>query len=270
MVNGMIFGLTLLFILVGYCIGSILFGQIFSKLKNIDLRSQGSKNVGATNAMRIMGKTIGFSVMVLDFFKAWVSCFLCLIIYKYLFPLITSDINLYQSCGILIYLGGFFAVIGHCFPIAYLFVLFKTKFDFEQANKFSGGKGVASAAGLMAAISPWIFIVCFILFFSIVLFSKYVSLASIIATISISVTILIPWMDYLYMLNVLDANILDIPNVNNASQIYNVINYQINWWYILGLFLICFLTSNLVVYRHKSNIVRLLKNQENKIWGNKK
>lgn len=270
MVIGSIFGLAILFIVIGYLIGSILFGQIVSKIKNVDLRSQGSGNVGATNAMRIMGKTIGFIVMALDFFKAWLPCFLSLIIYKHLMPTITDSFITYQSCGVIIYLSGLFAVIGHCFPIAYLVVLFKTKLDFEQANKYSGGKGVSSAAGLMAAISPWIFFICFILFFSIAFISKYVSLSSIIATLSIPIAVLIPWLDYLYLLNVLDANILSVPSLDKAYEIANVINYSTNWWYILTLFLIAFITTNIVVYRHKSNIIRLMNHQENKLGSKKK
>lgn len=268
MIGGSIFGLTILFVFIGYLIGSILFGLIVSKIKNVDIRNQGSGNVGATNAMRIFGKSFGAIVMVLDFFKSWLSCFLCLIAYKYMMPLITNDLTIYKACGIIIYFGGFFAVIGHCFPISYMYMLFKSKFNFEIANKYNGGKGVSSFAGFVAAISPWMFFVCFISFFLIVAISKYVSLSSIITSLLVPIMTLIPWMDYLYLMDTIDANILNIPSIDMAYKMPNTINYYMNWWYILTLVLTTTILSNLVIYRHKSNIIRLINHKENKI-GNK-
>ena len=267
MIGAQIFGLTLLFVFIGYLLGSILFGDIVSKLKKVDLRGKGSGNVGATNALRIMGKTVGFTVMILDFFKSWLSCFLCLIIYKYTMPLIDS--NLYSDLGVIVYLSGTFSVIGHCFPIMYLIVLFKTKFDFKEANKYSGGKGVSTAAGLMAAVSPWIFFTCFILFFTTVFISKYVSLSSILAISLIPIMSLIPWMDYLYLMDVIDANILPIPSIDKAYEISNTISYSKNIQYILVLFFSCLVVDFIVIFRHRSNIVRLINKNENKIFKKK-
>lgn len=265
MVIGSMFGLTLMFVFMGYAIGSILFGSIISKIKHIDLRNQGSGNIGATNTMRILGKTFGLIVMILDFFKSWLACFLCLVAYKFLVPIITNSHSIYSSCGILIYFGGLFAVIGHCFPIIYIYMLFKTKFNFELANQHSGGKGVSSFAGFVAAISPWMFFVCFLLFFSLVFISKYVSLSSIVTSLLVPLMVLIPWLDYFYMLNVLDSNILPIPTIDKSYNINEVINYQKNWWYILGMVLITEILTNLVIYRHKANIIRLIQHKESKI-----
>ncbi|GHU31521.1 hypothetical protein FACS1894166_03130 [Bacilli bacterium] len=55
---------------------------------------------------------------------------------------------------VLVYLAGTFAVIGHCYPIKYVMALFKFKGDKEQARKYKGGKGVATAGGVLFAVSP--------------------------------------------------------------------------------------------------------------------
>lgn len=263
-----IFGIALLFILIGYLIGNILFGLIVSKIKKVDLRSQGSGNVGATNAMRIMGKTIGFLVLSLDFLKGFISCFISLVIYKYLFKTFIDESNmfLYNHFGFLIYVSGLFAVIGHCYPIPFLVVLFKNKFDVEKASKYSGGKGVATTAGLIAAISPWLFFICFAIFFSTVLIWRYVSLSSITSAVLIPFFTLIPHLDYLYLLNTLDANILMIPSIENSGQIINVINYTTNSWYLAFIFVILLFSSSILVYRHKANILRLKTKTEKKIF----
>lgn len=263
-----IFGLILLFALIGYLLGTILFGLVVSKLKNVDLRKQGSGNVGATNTLRAMGKAFGLLVMILDFFKSWFACFVCVLIYKEVMPLINKD--LYNKLGMIVYISGLFAVIGHCFPIIYLCVLFKTKFDFEQANKYSGGKGASSAGGLIAAISPWIFIICFISFFIIVFISKYVSVSSMLGITMAPLMTLIPWLDYFYMMDIVNAGILNIPLVSQALEVVNEVSYIKNFEYLISIFFILVLSDVLVVYRHKANIKRLINKTESKIIGKNK
>lgn len=267
---GNIFGLTVLFIFIGWCLGSILFGPIISMALNKKLRESGSGNVGATNVLRTIGKKSAIIVLLFDFFKSWLAVFLCLLTYKGLMPLITNNDNhLYSACGVLIYIGGLFTILGHCFPIQYFFVLFKTKFNFEEAKKHSGGKGVSSAAGLVAAVSPWVFIITAVIFFSLVFITKYVSLASITTTLITMFWFFIPHLDYFYMLNVVNANIIAIPNVSDAGSIVKIINYQDNWWYIMTIVLIFVIISIVVVCRHKANIIRLHNHNENKIISKK-
>lgn len=266
---GNLIGMIFLFLFIGYIIGNILFGIIISKLQGVDIRNLGSGNVGATNVTRNLGKVYGSIVMVLDFFKSWFSTFVCLLIYKGLKTSIGDD-SAYANVGVIIYLGGFAAIIGHCFPILYFYALFKNKFDFEIAKKYSGGKGVSSAAGFAASISPWMFFICFILFWSICLISKYVSLSSIITVFLLPFWSLIPHLDYFYMLNVANANIQTIPSFSkNPFEITNIFNYSSNWWYILITFILELLSACLVIYRHKENIVRLIKHEERKAFVKK-
>ncbi len=120
--------------LIGYGLGSISFATVISKIKNVDLRESGTKNLGATNAMLVMGKGWGALVMLLDVFKA----VLAVIIARRLFPHISAS-------GIL---AGASSVAGHIFPF-YL--------------KFRGGKGLACFAGMVLALDPHLFIIMLIL-----------------------------------------------------------------------------------------------------------
>lgn len=156
---GKIFGLSLLIIIIGYLLGNILFGLLASKIKHVDLRAVGSGNVGATNTSRALGKKIGILVLLCDMLKGWLAVTIASVLYQTLGYSIICGIDkpnndYYIKYGTLIYLAGFFAIIGHCFPIFYIVALFKFKFNFEEAKKYSGGKGAAATAGVFAAISP--------------------------------------------------------------------------------------------------------------------
>lgn len=265
-----IFFLSLLFMTIGYFNGNILFGLLISKIKKIDLRSQGSGNVGATNTSRILGKPIGILVLICDMLKGWMVVFVSSIIYQTLGHSLLSQQN-YQKFGWIIYISGLFVVIGHCFPVFYIYALFKFKFDLSLAKSFSGGKGAAPTAGVFTAISPWIFLLAFLVFNIIFLTFRYVSLSSMIAISTVFIFILIPRLDYFYILSILNINpILDIPSVNEAYLIDNVISYQNTWPYILSLVLISFGISTIVVYKHKDNIKRLINKTEKPLFEWKK
>lgn len=107
---------------VGYGLGQLSPAALISKIKNKDLRENGTGNLGATNTMLVFGKAYGIAVMVFDVLKAYFA----IKIAKVLFPK-------YVFAGLV---AGCFSVIGHIFP-AYL--------------NFRGGKGVATFAGMILA-----------------------------------------------------------------------------------------------------------------------
>lgn len=107
---------------IGYGIGQLSPAALISKLKNRDLRENGTGNLGATNTMLVFGKAYGIAVMIFDVLKAYIA----IKIAKALFPK-------FVFAGLA---AGCFSVIGHIFP-AYL--------------NFRGGKGVATFAGMMLA-----------------------------------------------------------------------------------------------------------------------
>lgn len=152
-------GYNMIFIQVGllilaYLLGSIPWGFVFGKFKGIDIRKHGSKNIGATNTGRLLGRKYAIITYILDALKG--GLLVGLFIYGVI-PL--------KYCLISPMLYGIAAVLGHTFPI-YL--------------GFKGGKAVATSGGVILAYSPLIFITGLPLFFIVTAIFKYVSLGSII------------------------------------------------------------------------------------------
>ncbi|HET7170816.1 MAG TPA: glycerol-3-phosphate 1-O-acyltransferase PlsY [Gaiellales bacterium] len=138
----------------GYLLGSLPFGYWAGRLRGIDLRLAGSGNTGATNAMRVLGMKIGLPVMGLDIGKGVAA----VVIARGL-----SENNLVPV------LAGAAAVVGHMYP---LFLGFK------------GGKGVATGAGTMFALVPWIGLAAFALWLGVSLATRYVSVGSVVAAVA--------------------------------------------------------------------------------------
>ena len=147
-------------LIVSYLLGSVPNALIISKLfKGIDIREYGSKNMGATNVLRVLGFKYGLLVFTLDALKASV------IIASFKVGIFSVD--KFSHFPILLY--GFMAVIGHLFPIF--------------AN-FKGGKGVACSAGIICTYAPIIAIPTLLVFLLVALTTKYVSLGSILAVMT--------------------------------------------------------------------------------------
>ena len=121
------------FILLGYLIGSSSMSFYISRAKKINLKEEGSKNLGASNTLALMGKKAGLAVLVHDVLK---SFFVILIIR------LCMQIP-YNQVGWLMAAGGIFAVVGHIFPF-YL--------------KFKGGKGFATYIGVVMGLDWRLFL----------------------------------------------------------------------------------------------------------------
>lgn len=144
---------VLVTIVLCYLIGSFSSAYILGKLiMKADIRSYGSGNAGATNALRVFGKKIGLMVFILDILKGILAVYIGGKIFGY-------DGKI---------LGGFFAVIGHMWPIFL---------------KFRGGRGIATSFGMLLSIHWPTAIITLIGFIIVLLLSKYVSLASISACV---------------------------------------------------------------------------------------
>ena len=147
-------------LIISYLLGSIPNALIISKLfKGIDIREYGSKNMGATNVLRVLGIKYGLLVFLLDALKASIIIIL--------FKVGIFSVDKYNHLPILSY--GFMAVIGHLFPIF---------------ARFKGGKGVACSAGIICSYAPIIAIPTLLVFLIVALTTKYVSLGSILAVIT--------------------------------------------------------------------------------------
>jgi glycerol-3-phosphate acyltransferase PlsY len=144
----------LLALVVGYLLGSIPFGLVLTKLGGAgDIRSIGSGNIGATNVLRTGRKGLAAATLIFDVAKGFLPV---LLLHRWLGP----------EAGLLAGLG---AVVGHCFPVWL---------------GFKGGKGVATAAGVILALS-WVVLVISLAVFAVVFaFTRIVSTASLSAAVA--------------------------------------------------------------------------------------
>jgi glycerol-3-phosphate acyltransferase PlsY len=146
-----------------YLLGAVPFGLIFARwLKGIDLRTFGSGNIGATNAIRAMGRPMGYVVFALDFLKGFAP----VLITKMIVEGNSSDVEFVQV------LVGTAAVLGHCYSI-YL--------------RFTGGKGVATGCGAIVAIDWRVFVAGSIVWLLTRLVTGYAGLASILMGVAFPV-----------------------------------------------------------------------------------
>ena len=145
--------------LITYLVGSINFGLILGYIQGLDLRSQGSGNAGATNALRILGTRSGIFVFLGDALKGYIALYLCESI------LAQAGFLLFSPSDYL-FLSLIFALIGHCYPIWF---------------NFSGGKGAATALGAFLFIDAYFILFPIIGFLVIFLISRFVGLSTISA-----------------------------------------------------------------------------------------
>jgi glycerol-3-phosphate acyltransferase PlsY len=139
---------------IAYLIGSVPFGLILTRLAGAgDVRAIGSGNIGATNVLRTGRKGLALATLALDLLKGALPAWLA---YRYLGP----DMAVVAGLG---------AVLGHCFPIWL---------------KFKGGKGVATAAGVVLALTPVVAVIAIGVFLLVVLATRYVSLGSMLGALA--------------------------------------------------------------------------------------
>ncbi|MBQ9992575.1 MAG: glycerol-3-phosphate 1-O-acyltransferase PlsY [Firmicutes bacterium] len=180
-----------------YLLGSVPTGYLLVKFRTgNDIRNYGSGNIGATNTLRVLGKCGGAIVLVCDLLKGALAAILGQIIAGQYFAII---------CGVL-------AILGHTFPVWL---------------RFNGGKGAATAIGVMIIASPLSAVITIAAWLISLYFTRIVSLSTIVAACMLDLAVLILHYDAHYSIPVLLASIL-------------------------------------VIYRHKDNIKRLLNGTEYK------
>ena len=163
--------------LAAYLLGSIPTGFFVAKAKGIDIRAVGSGNIGATNAMRVLGKPAGIFVLLVDALKGYVACGLGGLISFHYFNFAYGGIHNmsdavptdFPSVRFMV-IAGIFAVLGH---------------NYTCWLKFKGGKGIATSAGVYLALAPWALLIAAVVFFLALLATRYVSVGSIAAAIAL-------------------------------------------------------------------------------------
>ena len=158
----------ILFVILGYLIGSIPFGLILTKSIGLgDIRKIGSGNIGATNVLRTGNKKIALLTLFLDGIKGFIAIILVKILFSYeIIPNINN--HFYFEC-----ITGVSAVIGHCFPIWL---------------KFRGGKGVATGFGVILYLNILVGVVALLIWLLSAKLFKISSLSALFSYIIIPIS----------------------------------------------------------------------------------
>jgi glycerol-3-phosphate acyltransferase PlsY len=218
----------LLCILAAYLIGSIPFGVIIGQLRGVDVRQHGSKNIGATNVGRVLGRRFGTLCFVLDFLKGaapvLIAGLLMNVINKSAAQLTSAEMWLWLAVAAA-------SVLGHMFSIFL---------------GFRGGKGVATAFGAMAAMWPLLTGPVFVglaIWYAVLRLTKYMSFASMVATACVPLGYLV-W---------------ESPQSGQAWWPHFV--------HASPPFIVTAALAVLVIIRHRSNIGRLRRGEEPRVGG---
>ncbi len=192
-------------IIISYLIGGIPFGYLIAVIKGVDIRTQGSGNIGATNVGRVLGKKYGLIIFILDMLKGFAVVLLVP-------AAVSSAVNISTTTGnLLAVLCGFCAVLGHAFPV-YL--------------KFKGGKAVATSFGVFIWLVPISIAIAFGVWLLTVIVTRYVSLGSMIGSLSLVGVIVIvvdsPFGDNIY-LTVMSVAVAILIIVRHTSNIQRII-----------------------------------------------
>ena len=189
-----------LYIFLAFFLGSLPFGYWLGRLRGLDVRQQGSKNTGATNVGRVLGKKWGFLVLALDIGKGWFAV-----------TLATQFGHVGDPTAVA---TAVLAVLGHVF---------------SPWIGFRGGKGVATSAGVLLALTPWVGLSVMAVWGVVFLMGRIVSVASLVAATA-----------FPFLVLGLDPG---RPLLQGAA---------------LGL-------AGLVWIRHRDNLVRLFRGEESKV-----
>ena len=198
---------------LAYLLGSLPFGYLIARCRGIDIRTVGSGNIGATNVSRVGGKGLGLVTLLLDILKGFLPVFLA------------------KQAGLsldLLSLLALTAVLGHVFT---------------PWLKFQGGKGVATALGVILAVDAQLMVLPLATFAFALWLTRHVSLGSILAAATVPVQ--------LYLMSRFARTFGGSMQADLASLLP---------WVALVL---------LVIWKHRDNIRRLQEGTESKLWGAK-
>ena len=198
-------------IVAAYLIGSVPFGFLVGKMRGVDVRTVGSKNIGATNVFRTVGRNWGLLAFALDFLKGFIPTSLALCYARASGDAILACLPLATGVA---------CVAGHMFTCF---------------MKFKGGKGIATGFGMLVGLLPWLVLTAFGIWAVTVWLSHYISLGSCLAAAFLAVGVWFPWL---------------------GSE----------GWRNLPLSIVVTLVALVAIYKHKTNIRRLIDGCENKIY----
>jgi len=196
---------------VAYLLGSIPTGYLVGRAKGVDVRKVGSGNIGATNAFRTLGKTAGILVLLVDALKGYVAASqVPTIVQRLIAPSVPPDEATREYLQII---AGVVVILGH---------------NYTCWLHFKGGKGIATSAGVLAALIPITFAIGLGTWIIVCVATRYVSVASIAAALVLPIA---TWLAH----------------------------------YSLRMIVVAGVMCLLAIYKHKGNIERLMNGTESKI-----
>ncbi len=200
-------------VVLAYLLGSLSFAVIVSRCMGLkDPRSYGSNNPGATNVLRSGNKLAAVATLLLDGLKGWLP----VVLVKWF----GNDYGLGDGTLAAVGLAAF---IGHLYPVFF---------------QFKGGKGVATAAGVLLGVDGLLGAATLATWIIIAFFSRYSSLAALVAAV--------------------------------FAPLYYLLGDRAAWYVDKSILLAIFVISALLVYRHRDNITKLLKGTESRLGSSKK
>ena len=204
-------GAYIFVILAAYLLGSISFSVIISKkMAGFDVREKGSGNAGSTNVLRTVGKKAAIITLLCDTLKGVVAVLIAFIV-----GLIIGE---NADKALLVQLAGFFVILGHTFPVFF---------------GFKGGKGIATALGVLLVTNWNIGLVCLVFALVVMAITRMVSLGSIAAAVLFPILVIF---------------------VGHTAYIADG-----------GYFIYSLILAALVIFNHRANIKRLIEGKENKL-----
>ncbi len=202
----------LLATVLAYLIGSVSFAVVVSRVMGLsDPRSYGSHNPGATNVLRSGNKLAALLTLLLDGVKGWLPV--------YAVVQFGAAYGLGQGSVALVALAAF---AGHVWPVFF---------------RFQGGKGVATAAGVLFGIEPLLGLATFATWLIVAFFSRYSSLAALASAV--------------------------------FAPAYYFLGHRVVWYADNFVLLAAVVMSAILVWRHQGNIVKLMRGEESRIGGRK-
>ena len=200
--------------IIAYLIGSVNFSVILSKkMAGFDVREKGSGNAGTTNMLRSVGKKAAALTLICDVLKGVIAIVIAIIL---------GNIFQVEDKALLVQIAGVAVVLGHTFPIFF---------------GFKGGKGVATALGVLLMINWHIGLICLIFALVLMILTKMVSLGSVGAAILYPILVLCMPESTGYL----------VPGSHFNYIVFSII------------------LAAIVIFNHRSNIKRLLSGTENKL-----
>lgn len=194
--------IALISIFASYLVGAIPSGLLLARGSGIDIRTQGSRNIGATNVARLLGKKKGALTLVLDVIKGYLPMFL-----------VGQVLQDATNRDLVVALCGAASVLGHMFPV-YL--------------RFKGGKGVATALGAFLYLAPLAVLGCLLVFVLTVRLSGFVSLGSLLG--SASMLVWLPFLGFTDWRLMLSAFIVLMIWVKHAPNIVRLLSGTEKSW----------------------------------------